>query len=74
MSDKLKSLEEHNITSSNFNSSLNAKNSVPNGIECPKCGAELLDTRPNEILTSVPPKKNVGCSRDTCDYTGYRIA
>ena len=47
---------------------------VFNGIACPKCGEELLDTKPNETLTSIPPKKNVGCSSEECDYMGYRIA
>jgi hypothetical protein len=47
---------------------------VPNGIACPKCGEELLDTQPNVTLASMPPKKNVGCSSEKCDYIGYRIA
>jgi C4-type Zn-finger protein len=47
---------------------------IPNGIACPKCGEELLDTQPNVTLTSMPPQKNVGCSSEKCDYTGYRIA
>lgn len=42
----------------------------PNGIECPKCGAELNDLDPT-VLTSNPPKKNIGCR---CGYKGYRIA
>lgn len=33
----------------------------PNGIACPKCGAELVDPRPNETLTSFPPQKNTAC-------------
>ena len=74
MTKKLKSLVEHNNISSTFHWGLLQQSPAPNGIACPKCGAELLDTKPNETLTSIPPKKNVGCSRDTCDYTGYRIA
>ena len=33
----------------------------PNGIKCPKCGEELMDTYPM-ILTSDPPQKNVHSS------------
>lgn len=74
MKKKLKSLFEHNNMSSTFYLGLIEQSPVPNGIACPKCGEELLDTNPNVTLTSMPPKKNVGCSSDKCDYTGYRIA
>ena len=73
MAKKLKSLEEHTMNST-FHWGLMMRNPVPNGIACPKCGEELLDTQPNVTLTSMPPQKNVGCSSDKCDYTGYRIA
>jgi hypothetical protein len=43
-----------------------------NGIACPNCGTELIDSNPNLVLTSFPPQKNVRC--DNCDYTGYRVA
>ena len=43
----------------------------PNGIACPKCGAELMDTD-GMILTSYPAQRNVKCSK--CEYVGYRIA
>jgi hypothetical protein len=42
-----------------------------NGIECPECGEELLDSSPMITLTSSPPKKNIHCE---CGYRGYRIA
>lgn len=41
-----------------------------NGIACPDCGEELMDTNPLLILCSEPPKKDVKCS--VCEYTGYR--
>ena len=44
----------------------------PNGIQCPKCGAELFDSNPSLMLASNPPQKNVHC--DECDYTGLRVA
>ena len=44
---------------------------VLNGIACPECGAELMDTHPNITLLSNPPQKNVKCSK--CDYSGYRV-
>jgi DNA-directed RNA polymerase subunit RPC12/RpoP len=43
-----------------------------NGIACPKCGNELMDTNPMMTLTSHPAQKNVHCPK--CEYTGYRIA
>jgi hypothetical protein len=39
-----------------------SNNPQPNGIKCPKCGEELMDTYPNMILTSDPPQKNVHSS------------
>jgi DNA-directed RNA polymerase subunit RPC12/RpoP len=44
----------------------------PNNIKCPNCGAELWDSRPNLILTSYPPQKDVHCP--VCGYKGYRLA
>jgi DNA-directed RNA polymerase subunit RPC12/RpoP len=43
-----------------------------NGIACPKCGNELMDTNPMMTLTSYPAQKNIHCPK--CGYTGYRIA
>ena len=43
-----------------------------NGIACPKCGEELLDSFPSITLTSDPPQKNIHC--DACGYRGFRIA
>ena len=74
MAKKLKTLQEHNTMNTTFHRGLLPQSPVLNGIACPKCGEELLDTQPNVTLTSIPPQKNVGCSSDKCDYTGYRIA
>jgi len=43
-----------------------------NGIACPECGHELWDLDPMQTLTSIPPKKEVGCPK--CKYHGYRLA
>lgn len=43
-----------------------------NGIACPNCDEELWDSNPMEILTSMPPQKNVHCPN--CGYRGYRVA
>lgn len=45
---------------------------VKNGIACNRCGNELFDSDPDEILTSSPPKKSVHCG--LCGFRGYRIA
>ena len=66
---KLKSLDEHNTTA--WNSSLYGNTPVPNGIACPNCGEELMDSNPMITLTSYPAQKNTHCP--SCDYTGSRI-
>jgi predicted RNA-binding Zn-ribbon protein involved in translation (DUF1610 family) len=68
MEKKLKTLDEHNKI---MNDLYFKEKDNHNGIACPKCGEEMIDTNPNVTLTSCPPKKNVGCEK--CGYTGYRI-
>lgn len=69
---KLKSLAEHNAQASAFHNSFNYMgNPIKNGLACPKCGNELLDSTPNMTLTSMPPKKSIHC--DKCEYKSYRI-
>ncbi len=70
MKKTLKSLVEHNKKISKYYYPGNTPET--NGISCPDCGEELLDSRPNNILMSHPPQKNTHCNN--CDYTGYRIA
>ena len=69
---KLIPLDEHNNLQSTYHWDISNQTPVPNGIACPNCGSELLDTNPMVTLTSYPPKKNVNCSE--CEYVGYRIA
>lgn len=69
---KLKSLEEHNVNAYVDQMFSSANDPVLNGIACPECGEELMDSNPMEILTSFPAQKNVHCSK--CSYKGYRIA
>lgn len=45
---------------------------IPNGIACPECGTELLDSSPLITLNSLPPKKNVHCPQ--CGWESYRVA
>ena len=42
-----------------------------NGIACPECGCELLDSNPSNMLLSNPPQFQVHCS--SCDYHGTRF-
>jgi hypothetical protein len=65
---KLKSLEQHNKETVDYLYQMNTY-PRPNGIACPKCGAELMDTN-SEVLCSNPPKHNINCSK--CEYRGYR--
>ena len=70
----LKSLAEHNemMIVAHQSGWVDMHTPRPNGIACPACGKELVDTRPYALLTSSPPKKDVSCQ--SCDYSGYRIA
>lgn len=43
-----------------------------NGIACPQCGKELVDTDGNILLMSMPPKMRIFCP--DCRYRGLRIA
>jgi hypothetical protein len=71
---KLKDLNEHNMAASSFYNDFYSNSPRPNGIACPKCGAELLDSNPNVMLTSMPPKMNTHCAKEGCGYSGYRVA
>ena len=64
----LESLEEFNTRESGRY----RKESNGNGLKCPECGEELLDSRPGGILLSSPPQVSVHCK--TCNWTGHRIA
>jgi hypothetical protein len=72
MGKKLKTLAEHNSEKMNVNWDIYNNKPVPNGIACPACEEEMMDSNPMMILTSIPPKKNVHCP--SCNYTDYRIA
>lgn len=69
---KLIPLSEHNATILRSTHDWMCNDPRPNGIACEKCGAELLDTNPNMVLTSMPPKKSVHCKK--CGWSGYRLA
>ena len=43
-----------------------------NGIACPGCGTELIDSEPGMFLTSDPPQKHTKCPK--CSYVGLRVA
>lgn len=68
----MKTLNEHNSQRLRSHMSMNSNEPRPNGIACPECGKELIDSNPCVTLTSCPPQKNVKCSE--CDYIGYRVA
>lgn len=44
---------------------------IPNGIACPECGKELVDSTPDMVLTSWPAQHRVHCP--SCNYTGTRL-
>jgi uncharacterized protein with PIN domain len=44
----------------------------PNGIACPDCNLELVDSQPMYSLASSPPQKEIHCP--SCGWKGYRLA
>lgn len=47
----------------------NSNSPTKNGLACPKCGNELIDSSPGYVLYSAPPKTKIHCD---CGFTGYR--
>jgi hypothetical protein len=70
MKKNLKTLDEHNVLALKSYGDWNMSKPQRNGIGCPKCGEELLDSNPMLTLTSNPPQKKVHCD---CGYSGYRL-
>ena len=69
MPKNLISLEDYNKhKSESYNQSLKP---VGNGIKCPKCEHELIDSNPDIQLMSFPPQTYVHCSN--CNFYGTRI-
>lgn len=65
----LKSLEEFNQERRASYTGFN--NPRPNGIACPKCGAEMNDSKSSVTLTSNPPQVYVACPK--CGHSGTRV-
>jgi hypothetical protein len=68
----MRTLEEHNIYRMQQLAYREGSQPCPNGIECPKCRAELFDARPGILLLSNPAQMDIVCP--VCKYTGYRVA
>ena len=68
----MKTLEQHNSESWKLHSQMNDNSPRPNGIACPKCWKELVDSNPMITLASYPAQKNVSCPH--CNYSWYRLA
>jgi DNA-directed RNA polymerase subunit RPC12/RpoP len=64
---QLKSLAQHNKERTDA-----YMQQPPNGIACPTCGQELVDSRPTGMLLSLPPQKEVHCP--ACGWRGFRLA
>ena len=67
---ELVSLQEHNAQRQQpvyFPSS----EPVPNGIACPKCGIELVDSKPDQALLTYPIQYRIHCP--SCGYSGTRF-
>jgi hypothetical protein len=44
---------------------------IPNGIACPECGKELVDSKPDQALLTYPIQYRIHCP--SCDYSGTRF-
>ena len=66
----LKSLQDHNREKTAAYGSVMPIYPRPNGIACPKCGKEMVDTD-GMIRTSIPPKTQVACV--PCKYYDFRV-
>lgn len=65
----LESLDDHNKTRLEvFKLTIEG---IPNGIACPSCGKELMDSVPSVCLTTWPPQYSTHCP--ACGYTGTRF-
>jgi len=66
---KLRTLEQHNarVAEAYRLSGLPRKN----GIACPSCGKELMDTSPAIVLPSAPPTRHIHCA--TCGFKGTAL-
>ncbi len=72
--DGLISMNEHNDIRIAFWREPDSKLPVPNGIGCPNCGEELVDKTPGLIQFGNPPRIEVRCDTDRCDYRALRVA
>lgn len=63
MQTKLKTLEEHNAQQRRAYDAIRK-----NGIACPECGEEMVDTLPGVETMSLPPKKSISCLK--CGWHG----
>jgi predicted RNA-binding Zn-ribbon protein involved in translation (DUF1610 family) len=64
----LKSLKDWNATHGHVLPQ--ERKNIPNGIACPECGTELVDTDRSFRTASCPPKYTVACQK--CGYHGWR--
>ncbi len=67
----LKNLEEHNTERERLYR-FTYEYPQPNGIACPECREELMDSDALS-LTSMPPKRNIHCPGRNCVFMGYRV-
>lgn len=70
----LKSLDDHNKEAADAYSRWHDNSPRFNGIACPDCGNQLMDSSPNLVLTSIPPQTYVHCPYGNCGYKGTRVA
>jgi hypothetical protein len=68
MSQELRSLDESNREK--LKKYIQENTELKNGLACPKCGNELYDSSPYEVLFAYPSQKKVICE---CGFQSYRF-
>ena len=69
----MKTLEQHNRERQAAHDTITALlKPTGNGIACPRCEGEIVDSSPGVTLMCNPPKKDVHCP--ACHYHGLRLS
>ena len=68
----LKTLTQHNKERYESFMTEMSPEPIPNGIACPACGEELVDSDPMSTLTMSPPMKRIHCPK--CNFRSTRFA
>ena len=64
-------MQEDFFTGSSTSEQLCGRDIRKPNLACPKCSGKLIDSVPNIVTATVPPKLEVNCL--SCNYVGFRV-